>query len=428
MIETSISMTHATDRRGFLKGAVATVALMGGLGIAPARAASPNEKLQLAFIGCGGMGNMHLDWFANRADVRVVALCDVDRDHLERASQRAPNALKTSDFREVVGRDDVDAVIIATPDHWHALVAVSAVKAGKQIYCEKPLANSIGEGRAIADAVKQAGVVLQTGSHERSSPGATLAKQLVASGKLGQIERVEIRLPNTDAHLREVENFRSPPADSKPPAALDYDAWLGHTPLVPYNEKRCHFWWRFHSRYGGGEMTDRGAHVIDLAHYILGLDETGPVVVDAQGEPPEGSFFDAFITFKFVNTYANGLKLLGSNAEPRGLTIVGSEGRLAVAVHGCELTAEPGSLLDGIKQSHIDTYGAHRENWLAAIRGDAAVVAPVEAGHRTASVCHLNNLAMRLGERLQWDPASEKSHSRAANALLMPEMREPWVL
>ncbi len=419
---------RATDRRGFLKGVAATGTVLSGLTTRAARAASPNSKLQLAIVGCGGMGNKHLNWFARRADVGVVAICDVDRGHLEGVINRAPNALLAADFREVVGRDDVDAVLVATPDHWHALVSIAAARAGKHIYCEKPLANSIGEGRAVADAVKQAGVVLQTGSHERSNRGAKIAKQLVSEGRLGTIDRVEIRLPNSEAHLQEVENFTSPPANSDPPPALDYDFWLGHTPAIPFNSRRCHFWWRFHSEFGGGEMTDRGAHVIDLARYLLDLDDTGPHQVNATGKHPKGDFFDTYITFQFENVYRDGLVMVGNNREPRGLTLFGSEGSLDIAVHGCGLTAKPASLLDGFDLKPIDAYAAHRTNWLDSIRGEATPVASAEAGHRTSSVCHLNNLAIRAGQPFAWDPKQEKSTSVKINDQLIPSMRDPWSL
>jgi predicted dehydrogenase len=419
----------AIDRRGFVKRTfAASAAAYIGLQGSRTFADSPNSRLNLAIVGTGGMGGGHLDWFRQRDDVQVVAVCDVDQNHLAAAKLRVPEAFAHKDFREVVTRDDVDAVLVATPDHWHALVSVAAAGAGKHIYCEKPLANSIGEGRAVADAVARAGVVLQTGSHERSNHGATVAKHIVDEGRLGKISRVEIRLPNADGHLQEVENFTTPPPDEDAPAGLDYDFWLGHTPQVPYNPRRCHFWWRFHSRYGGGEMTDRGAHVIDLAHYLLGLDDTGPIKVSAQGKRPAGDFFDTFVNFEFEHTYADGLVMVGSNRGPRGLTLVGTEGKLHIAVHGCDLTAEPAGLLDGLVVQRVDPYKVHRENWLAAIAGQAKPVAPAEAGHRTASACHLGNIAIRVGEPFDWDPAREQSPLEAVNKLLLPDMRAPWSL
>ncbi|MCA9235813.1 MAG: Gfo/Idh/MocA family oxidoreductase [Planctomycetales bacterium] len=417
------------DRRDFLKSALAATGSVAALSAGPAAyAGSPNDRLNLAIVGTGGMGSGHLAWHADRPDVQVVAVCDVDASHLQAAQGRVPDAFASPDFRQVVTRDDVDAVVVATPDHWHALAAVAAANAGKHIYCEKPLANSVGEGRAIADAVKRNGVILQTGSHERSNRGASIAKQVVDGGRLGKVHTVQIRLPNADAHLQEVENFTTPPPDRDPPPELDWNFWLGHTPVVPYNEKRCHFFWRFHSAYGGGEITDRGAHVIDLAHYILGFDDSGPVHVSAVGKPPAGNFYDAFITFQFENEYPGGLKMIGDNSGPRGLSLIGDEGKLDIAVHGCALNAEPSSLLDGLDAPGGEAYSVHRSGWLAAIRGGAPVVAPAEAGHRTATACHLNNIAMRLGKSFDWDPATEQSPDAEVNAQLMPQMRSPWSL
>ncbi|MAT68494.1 MAG: oxidoreductase [Planctomycetaceae bacterium] len=430
MSRSLLSLT-AADRRDFLKSALASTGSVAALAAARkcAFAGSANDRLNLAFVGTGGMGTGHLAWFAGRDDVRVTAVCDVDAGHLQGAKNHAPDAFASPDFREVVGRDDVDAVLVATPDHWHALVSVAAARAGKHIYCEKPLANSIGEGRAIVDAVKQSGVVLQTGCHERSNRGAAIAKQVVDSGRLGKIHTVQIRLPNADGHLQEVENFTTAPPDRDPPAGLDWNFWLGHTPAVPYNDKRCHFWWRFHSAYGGGEITDRGAHVIDLAHYLLGLDGSGPVRVSAEGKPPAGNFFDAFITFKFEDEYPGGLKMIGDNSGPRGLSLIGEGGKLDIAVHGCGLSAEPASLLEGLDAPAIDdAHAEHRRGWLAGIRGDGKVAAPVEAGHRTATACHLHNISMRLGRPVEWDPAAEQSPDDEVNSQITPPMQPPWTL
>ncbi len=421
--------SSSISRRGFAKSSVLAAGAALAASTCRALHAEPaGSPLRLAFVGTGGMGRQHLDWFRRRNDVSIRVLCDLDRRHLAEATKMVADAETVGDFREVVGRDDIDAVVVATPDHWHGIVAASVAGAGKHLYCEKPLANSIGEGRAIADAVQKNNVVAQTGSHERSNSGARVARKLIRDGLLGEVRTVQVRLPNSDRHLQEVENFTAPPPNSEPPSELDYDFWLGPTPLVPYNEKRCHFWWRFHSRYGGGEMTDRGAHVIDLAQDILGLDDTGPVHIEAEGTPPKGDFFDAFISFRFKNTYADGLTIVGDNTGPRGLTFVGEKGKLSVAVHGCALSAEPASLLEGVKVEPVDAYHVHRENWLNGIRDGAPQAAPAEAGHRTASVCHLNNIAMRVGKPFDWDPATERSPLAEVNALITPEMRAPWSL
>ena len=393
------------------------------------------QRTALVWAGIGGGKNLGLGRSEQRhtADRRFhhtrAAQGDVDQNHLQEASQALDGQAKLfSDFRDLIGSGGVDAVLVATPDHWHGLAAIEAARAGKHVYCEKPLTNSIGEGRALCQAVQDAGVVLQTGSHERSNPGARIAKQLIQEGRLGKVHKVHIQLPIKNEHLLKVKAFRGTPPTMPVPDGFDYDFWLGHAPEKPYTEKRCHFWWRFISDYGGGEMTDRGCHVIDLAQMILGLDHTGPVLIEATGAAPNEGLYDAFLDFSFRNVYANGLVMTGDNSEPRGLWIEGTEGKLFVRVHGADLAAEPASILDGVEIPPAVHYDPHRIEFLNAIRSRGDVIAPVEAGHRTASICHLNNLAMRLGKKIEWDPEAERSTDDEVNRLLTPSMRAPWSL
>lgn len=423
------SRKSQTSRRSFLGTSAAFAGSLLASNQLLAAPKSPSERLQFGLIGVGGMGNSHLDWFAQHPSVEVVALCDVDQNHLQNAKPKVSEGCKLlTDFRELLALPNIDAVLIATPDHWHGLICIAAARAGKHIYCEKPLTNSIGEGRAVVQAVNEANVIFQTGSQERSNPGASIAKRLVGEGRLGEIKQIKINLPFNDPHLQEMANLQSTPPQEEVPHGFDYDFWLGHTPIVPYTSKRCHFWWRFHSAYGGGEMTDRGAHVIDLAQMILGLDGTTPVSFEATGEHSKGDFFDAFINFQFRNRYPSGLIMTGDNSGPRGVKFEGTEGSLFVAVHGAALSAEPASLLEDIAVPPATHHHAHRQNFLDAILEGAEIAAPVEAGHSTATICHLNNLAMQLGESLNWDPVTQKTDNQEANDLLTPEMRAPWTL
>lgn len=428
-------LTHAPiSRRRFAKQALlASSGTLIASRLPHARAepaVPPSERIQLGFIGVGGMGQYHLPWFAQQPDVQVVSICDVDRNRFAAVEKilQSKDFQAHSDFRELLANKSLDAVVVATPDHWHGLASIAAAQAGKAIYCEKPLTNSVGEGRALCDAVQASKVVLQTGSHERSNPGAAIAKKLIAEGRFGEIKTVRIQLPTDEQHLQTVKNFKGTPAATEPPAGFDYDFWLGHTPEVPYTEKRCHFWWRFISTYGGGEMTDRGCHVIDLAQMILGLDATGPTHIEATGEAPSPGLYDAFLDFKFENRFANGLRMIGKNEGPRGVWFEGTEGKLFVSVHGAELTAEPTSLLDGVTVPKEPPYGKHRREFLEAVKTGSPVIAPAEAGHRTATICHLNNLALRLGRSFTWDPVAERSDDQEVNELLTPTMREPWSL
>jgi predicted dehydrogenase len=411
-------------RRTFLGHSLVTAGSLMSCRLLRAAPGAANQRIGLGFIGAGGRAQHLLGWFSQQADVQVTAICDVDQRHLDQVRPKVPSDCQLlADYRELLELPGIDAVLIATPDHWHGRTAVAAARAGKHIYCEKPLTNSIGEGRAVCDAVKQAGVVFQTGSHERSNPGARVAKQLIEEGRFGKIKRVRIQLPTDDPHLLDVARLESPPPTMEVPAGFDYDFWLGHTPEVPYTEKRCHFWWRFHSAYGGGEMTDRGAHVIDLAQMILGLDHTGPVSIKAKGAVSPSGFYDAFMKFDFENKYESGLLMTGDNTGPRGVWLEGDKGSLFIAVHGAALVAEPASLLEGVNIPNATSSNPHCREFLDAIQKGTAVVAPAEAGHRTASICHLNNIAMRLGRPFEWDPVSERTNDDEANSMLMPKMR-----
>jgi hypothetical protein len=311
------------------------------------------------------------------------------------------------------------------------LASVAALNAGKDVFCEKPLANSVGEGRAICEAVRKNNRVLQTGSHERSGPNARFACELVRSGKIGKLQTIRINLPCTDKHHLEIRQVTEVPPPEAIPEGFDYDFWLGHTPQVPYTPKRCHFFWRFILTYGGGEMTDRGAHVIDIGQLGASTDDTGPVEIQAIGIPSTG-LFNAFWDYHFINTYANGLRMIGEASGPRGLKFEGSDGWIFVHIHGAKLEAEPASLLNekpNSLQVQLGRTASHPRNFLDAVKSRKQPFAHAEAGHRTATICHLNNISMRLGRKLMWNPATEQIvGDEEANRLLTPVMRAPWSL
>jgi predicted dehydrogenase len=428
-----------TNRRQFLRQSAVTSAALAAPYFVPARllgggAEQPNERLAIGVIGVGGMGLGHLDWLLGRSDAEVVAIADVDAAHRQKALDavhaKKPNAecAAYNDFRELLVRPDVDAVFIVTPDHWHALIGIAAAEAGKDIYCEKPLVNSIGEGRKLCDAIKKSGRILQCGSHERSNPNIRYAAELVQSGKLGEVKTVRVSMPFSDPHHQEVRSRQIAPVPADVPAGFDYDFWLGPTENVPYADKRCHFWWRFNNRYGGGEMTDRGAHIIDLAQLALGRDDAGPVHFNAHGTALTGGLYDAFFDFEFENQYADGVRIIGEKTGPRGLRFEGTEGWVFANIHGGKLEAEPASLLTEPKHHEsVDAYAIHRQNFFDSVRSRQAPHATAEIGHRTATICHVNNLSMRLGRPLTWDPVAERFvGDDEANAHLMPAMREPW--
>ena len=403
-----------------------------GQGVTP-----PSDRIVMGVIGTGGMGRGNCGAFMGEPDVQMIAVCDVDAGHRLEAAKMVNekygngDCQKFGDFRELLTVPGIDAVVVATPDHWHALASIAALNAGKDVYCEKPLANSVGEGRAICDAVAKNRRILQCGSHERSNPKVREAAEFVRNGRLGTLKAVHVMLPCDEAHHNRVRAVKGVPPAEPVPEGLDYEFWLGHAPKAPYTPMRCHFHWRFILSYGGGEMTDRGAHIIDIGQLALDADDTGPVSYAAKGASTPGSLFNAYFDFEFENTYAGGVKMLGtSKPGPRGIKFEGDQGTLMVNVHGGDYQAEPATLLEPIEDGevHLGRTPSHRRNFLDCVKSREQPFATAEIGHRTATICHLNNIAMRLGKSFTWDPVKEQTDDDEANALLTPTMRRPWTL
>ncbi len=403
-------------------------------------------------IGVGGQGTYNMRAFMQNPDVQVVAVCDVDRRFQNQGSswlglEPAKQAVETyyagrspagdfkgcaayGDFRELLARPDIDAVTVCTPDHWHGVISVAAAQAGKDIYCEKPLTNTIAEGRAVCEAVKKHSRILQTGSHERSNDSVRFAAELVRNGRIGKLHTITVNLPNSDPHHKKIMQSTTMPATMSVPATLDYDFWLGPTPKVEYTKERSHFWWRFILDYGGGEMTDRGAHIIDLAQFINDVDGTGPVELWARGTAPRSGLFNAFMEYEFECKYANGVRMIGTSKEPRGLKLEGSDGWIFIHIHGGRLEADPADLLQqsiGPNEIHLGRSPEHHRNFLDAVKARTQPVAPAEVGHRTGTICHLLNIAMLTGRKLHWDPQGELiTNDAEANRMTSRPMRSPW--
>ena len=314
---------------------------------------------------------------------------------------------------------------------------MAALDAGKDVYCEKPLANSIYESRQIVEAVKRNNRVLQVGSMERSNEKCRYAAELVRNGRIGKLKSMRVHLPFTEKHIQDAKAMKVMPPPMPVPEGFDYDFWLGHTPKVEYTEKRCHFFWRFNLAYGGGEMTDRGAHVIDIGQLANNSDDTGPVEIEAKGVQNPGSLWNAFWDYNFTNTYANGVQMIGTTEEPRGIKFEGTDGWIFVAIHGGKLSAsKPEILKEKIAENEIhlgrtpEPYpNGHRRHFLDCVKSRQQPFAFAEAGHRTASICHLNNIAMKVQRKLKWDPKAEQFvGDEEANKLIKPVMREPWKL
>ena len=443
-------LSGPVSRRQFLRGAAALSAgvVAGFPAIVPSSAlgkdgaVAPSNRLALGVIGCGGRGMANTNDFLNFPEMQIVALCDVDERQI--TSGRKSDAVRKKigdaeklklhrDFREICARKDIDIMLVATPDHWHGLASCEALKNGKDVYCEKPLANSVAEGRAIADAVKKHNRVLQTGSQERSGPNARYAAELVRNGRIGKVHTVTITLPDDQAQHKKAKAYEGVPKGLPVPKELDWSQWLGHTPMVPYHPDRCHFMWRFILAHGGGEMTDRGAHVIDLAGLGLNTDDTGPIEFEAHGKQTPDSLYDTFWDYNFNCTYANGVKMVGTNQGARGIKFEGTDGWIFIAIHGGKLTASKPELLKetiGAKEIQLGRTPHHKRNFLDCVRSRQQPFAQAETGHRTASICHLINLSMKLGgKKLAWDPKAERiTNDASANQYLLPKMREGFVL
>jgi len=417
------------SRREFLKGsAVAAGAALGWPSIVPSSvfgAGAPSNRITIGSIGLGGMGTGNMKGFNGKPDAQVLAVCDVDASHREKARQIIGLDAKSSynDFRELLARDDIDAVVVSTPDHWHVPISIAAVRAGKDVYCEKPLTLTIAEGRALADEVKRYGRVLQTGSQQRSGERFHRACELVRNGRCGKVQTVRVTIPGNNKTC-------GPTWTPEPvPEGFDYDMWLGPAPWVPYTRKRCHYEFRFILDYSGGQPTNWGAHYLDIAQWGLGMDDSGPVEIEGRGEFPTTGLFTTATKVHFECTYANGVRLLCETGG-QGTRFEGTDGW--IFVNRGTLKAEPASILQetiGSDEIHLYKSRDHKQNFLDCIKSRKQPIANVEVGHRSATVCHLGNIAMLLGRKLRWDPQKERFiGDSAANRMLARAMRAPWRL
>lgn len=414
------------SRRTFLGAAGAGI--VGFPAIVPCRAFGANERVQVGFVGVRNQGTNNLKALMKNA----VALCDVDRKVLAAAQglveKNTGRKLPTcADYRELLARKDVDAVLVTTPDHWHALIAVDACQAGKDVYCEKPLSLTIREGRAMVDAARKFNRVVQTGSQQRSDPKFRLACELVRNGRIGKIERVLVGLPGV--------NFSGPAVpDSDPPPELDYEFWLGPAPERHYNEKHVHYNFRFFWDYSGGQMTNFGAHHLDIAQWALGRDDSGPSKVEGTAKFNKDHWYEVPESSSVVFTYDDGVTVLceqGRTGGPRqGLTFEGTQGTLYVTRGKIE--SNPREILEQpLKSGDVRLYESknHHANWLDCVKSRKAPIADVEIGHRSATVCHLGNIAVRSGRPIRWDPKREQIvDDPNAAAMLQRPYRSPWRL
>jgi predicted dehydrogenase len=403
--------------------------------------------VRIGLVGCGGMGTADLrDMLRNGA--QLIALCDVDDAQTAKAKEFASREfsqtpdLVTRDFRRLLERSDIDAVVVATPDHWHALVTLMACEAGKDVYVEKPLSLSIGEGRVMVDVARRTNRVVQMGTQQRSAPHFADAVDYVRSGKLGKI-----RLVKTWAYQDWMGNIPRVP-DSDPPAGVDYDQWLGPAPRRPFNKNRFHFNFRWYYDYSGGLMTDWGAHMIDIANW--GMNVTAPKAAvsiggkfgfpdDAEETPDTQQALWEFDGFSMIWEHATAIGQ-GPYMRDHGVAFHGNNGVLVVDRGGWEVLAETETPSGSPKHYRMageprrgtggtDSHLAHVKNFLDCLDSRARPRSDVEIGHNSMIACHLGNIAYRLGRRVAWDVAGEKMIGDAeAQALVTRPYRAPWAL
>lgn len=449
-------MPHCTaTRRQFLRRSAALAAsgtLVPDLWTsAQAKPRSANDRFRLGAIGVGGQGSRIAEGAAAFAD--VVACCDVDRKHAAEFARDQKIDIY-EDFRRLLDRSDIDVVTIGTPDHWHAAIALRALRSGKDVYCEKPLALTIDEGKLLRAAVQETGRVLQVGTQQRSTGPFLRALALIKKGRLGNVTRAVCSI---GSGLR-----GGPFREEQPPPGLNWDLWLGQAPKVPYLPERCHYRFRWWLEYSGGKLTDWGAHHIDIAQWGLGKELTGPVTIEGQGDYPQGrNCFNTAVSFQCDLRFADGAVIHVRNApaqgpwfEPvplpttatcpdaehgldNGIWFEGDRGR--IFVNRTKLVGEPVDELTAADEDwlhdamcelyHRDAPGNHMANFFHCVRQRRQPISDVFTQHRTSTSCHLCNIAMRLRRKLTWDPLKEDFIGDAqASALLRREQREGYTI
>ena len=382
-------------------------------------------------IGTGNHGiHRNLNMFLRQNDAKVIAVCDVFKSRMLKAQSMTDGFYNSkccsihADFRQILDRDDIDAVMISTPDHWHALMSSMAIRRGKDVICEKPTL-TVAEGRYISDLVKKTGKVFQTSTEDRSLFVYHRLAEAVRNGRIGKLNEIKVTLPAGKRFPN--ENPGEVPND------LDYDLWLGPAPDAPYTVSRTkQQHWRHVWDYSGGKFSDWGMHQLDTAQWANDTERTGPITINGKGTINEGSMFNTFVDYEIDYTYKNGVKL---NVKSGGTSIhfYGSEGWCGSKSWDSGLEASKKSIVkDPIAKDGLHLYtckGGEHRNFLDCVKSRKDPYFPAEIGHRCATLCHLGNISMRLNQKLEWDPEKETiQNSKKASLMLSRKMREPWDL
>jgi predicted dehydrogenase len=433
------------NRREFLRVSAASpllapLVVTGGRTYAQETTAK-NDRPRLALIGCGGQGQGIARWAANYGD--FLAVCDVDSTHAEEARDHENlgkgKAEVYGDYRNVLDRDDVDAVLIGTPDHWHTKICIDAMKAGKDVYCEKPLTLTIDEGKKLCQVTKDAGRILQVGTQQRSNHNNVflLAVAMVRAGRIGDIKKVTAAIGGGPSG--------GPFSKEAPPSTLNWDMWLGQAPLVDYIKERCHGEFRWWYEYSGGKLTDWGAHHVDIGQWGIGMENTGPTKIEVEKSVLPVPYSNGYSTvddqFNTVNsfvvkaTFPNDVPLEIRDDTENGVTFEGRRGRIFVTRDRIDLS---GDAVDALYKDPVSErllvelrkgkqLDGHMQNFLECCRDRSEPVSDVWTHHRALTTCHLANIAIRLGRTLTWDPQKEQIvGDDEANSWLSREQRKGY--
>jgi myo-inositol 2-dehydrogenase / D-chiro-inositol 1-dehydrogenase len=392
---------------------------------------APSNRITVGFIGTGdhGMG-WNLPPYLRHPAARILAVCDVDSRRLYRAKETVnerygnEDCFATQDFRQVLARKDIDAVMISTPDHWHTLISLLAVQAGKDVQCEKPTL-TIHEGRVLVEAVRKHRKVFQTSTEDRAVPEYHRMAELVRNGRIGKLERIEVILPKQPTGPGN-------PTPQPVPAGFDWEMWLGPAPLAPYTKDRTHWNFRWIWDYSGGIICDWGAHLFDTAQWANNTERSGPVEVEGTGTYWEGGLYNTVKDYDVTYRYANGVVMTCKPGNP-SIKFVGAEGWVGNTGWRAPVQASSKQILEskiGPEELHLYTNpkGEH-DDFLLCVKSRKDPYFPVDIGHRVSTVCHLANIAIKVGRKLKWDPVQERfSNDDTANAMLDRPRRAPWQL
>jgi predicted dehydrogenase len=425
------------DATGAAAGAVAFPYIINSSALGANGVPAASERITMGCIGVGWQGGSNMGQFLGQNDCRIVAICDVDKNTLRGAVNEVNDTYGNKDcagyddYRELLARSDIDTVSLGLPDHWHAIPAIEAARSGKDIYGEKPLSHDLREGRAMCDAVKRYGRIWQTGSWQRSQAHFRFACELVRNGRIGKVHTVEVGLPSghTDFAGTAGQEQIVPP-----PEGLDFEAWLGPAPYTPYRPALLPKNWRWVLNYGGGQLMDWVGHHVDIAHWGLGFDKTGPYEIEGSGQYPKDGLYDSPTRYRLTAKYAGDITMTiaGGYRDIRsGTRWIGDKGWIWVNRND-NLEAEPSELLNeklGPNDVHLYESPGHWRNFLDCVKSRKETITPCETAHRSATPGHLGRIAMWLGRKIRFNPETEDIiGDPVASEMLGRAYRSPWHL